>query len=108
MRLRILGLAVVACSLATEARAQWAYPGAAPYRYGPVHAFRDESILSINNSYLGYGNLVDVRPNPPALGSGAIGDTAPAWHGFIAPPAPIPTPVWQTPRRFQRWTVFGH
>jgi hypothetical protein len=46
------------------------YPRAnsAPVRVAPSrgYAYKDESLLSINRSYLGYSNLIDTSPRPPA------------------------------------------
>jgi hypothetical protein len=79
--MRILtGLAlatVIALGFSTESRSQAGYARVAPsapmiYPTTPVagvtpagaYAFKDEPVMSINNSYLGYSNFVD--PSHPA------------------------------------------
>lgn len=67
-------------AFAASAQAQWPSAGGVSYapQYGGYsagaavsprpYAFRDESPISINNAYLGYGNLVDSSGRPPAPG----------------------------------------
>jgi hypothetical protein len=73
----MFGLALAGAIVLGEAgaaRAQGPY-GYRNYRAPSVgaasprgYAFKDESLMSINNSYLGYGNFVYVGPDPPAPG----------------------------------------
>jgi hypothetical protein len=54
-----------------------------------VYAFKDEPLMSINNSYLGYGNLVYVGPNPPSPGYVTrYGQMQSA--GVVRTPGPVP------------------
>jgi hypothetical protein len=103
LRIRLALAAALVSGPAAEAPAQWAYPGSAPYGYGPVYAFKDESLISINNSYLGYGNLVYQGPHPPAPGY-ATGYVAPPRRYVVTPP---PAPVWRAPRRARVWRAYG-
>ncbi len=79
---RLALAASLASGLGGHARAQapraagGAY--AAPYPRG--RAFEDESLVSINRSYLGYGNSLDRRLSPTAPGY-VTGRAAPARRG---------------------------
>jgi hypothetical protein len=98
---------------AAVARAQWVYAGSAPnaYRY-PVapsggaysrgYAFKDEPLMSINRSYLGYSNFVYYGPHPPAPGFLADG-LAPRAPGYVRPAAPARRGFLFGGRRGYRW-----
>jgi hypothetical protein len=66
----------------------------APRTYSRGYAFKDESILSVNNSYLGYGNLVDpgLPSSAPRYDRAYI--VRPNLGSFAAYPAPRPGLRW--------------
>lgn len=91
----LIGLALTAAfapAFAGNAGAQWPQSGGAPYPYAGRpsagyprgHAFADESLFSVNNSYLGYGNFIDRSPSPSAPGY-FTGRAAPRPPGYAAP-----------------------
>src|SRR5262249_31641018 len=91
MRTRI-GLSVVgavALGCVADASAQGYY--SRPY------SFKDEPVMSINNSYLGYGNFVYPAPEPPAHAN------PPGWGGATAPRYYVqrPAPVYYVQRPAQ-------
>lgn len=102
--MRTLALAaVIALGVATEGRAQSGGVGAASatpmiHPSAPVagvappgvYAFKDEPVMSINNSYLGYSNFVDPDHTAPRYVFG---------HGVAQPPVYAPIPQ----RRVGRW-----
>jgi hypothetical protein len=100
----ILGLAgVLVFEAASHASAQGAY--------GRPYAFKDEPVMSINNSYLGYGNFVYPGPGLPAHANPPGWYSAPrTWtpapaqaHArvYVRRPAPAPAPA--PARRTIRW-----
>jgi hypothetical protein len=113
MRTLFVALAL-ALGVAADARAQWVYSGSAPYGYqyyypAPpagavyprVYAFKDEPVMSVNRSYLGYTNLVDVsgRPSAPRF----MTDYGNRTQGYYVP-APAPRGVrWFGWRRGYRY-----
>lgn len=104
MRTPVLA-AVIVLGLAAAGRAQSGHVGVASavpttYPTSPVagvtppgaYAFKDEPVMSINNSYLGYSNFVDPdHPAPRYLFN----------HRVAQPPVYAPVPQ----RRVGRWVV---
>jgi hypothetical protein len=100
---------------AAIAKGQGMYAGSATYGYrypGPVssggyargYAFKDEPVMSINRSYLGYSNFVYYGPHPPAPGflTDGLASRAP---GYVRPSAPSRRgfPLFGGRRRGYRW-----
>jgi len=85
--------------------------GGAPYPY----RYKDEPLMSINRSYLGYTNFVDYGPglpahaNPPPRGGYVTGYTARRAPVYTAPRAPVyataPATGYSVPVR--RGRLFG-
>ena len=79
---------------ATEARAQTAYPYSRPYR------FSDESLVSINRSYLGYSNFAWGGPGrpahaePPPRGGSVNMYPSAQPRTYYYTPAPVPRGRW--------------
>jgi hypothetical protein len=85
---------------AAETRAQWVYAGSRP-TYGG-YAFKDEPLMSINRSYLGYSNFVDYGPES-ALGAYSGYNAAVRARAY--PPAPVQAPTYvQAPAYVQTRT----
>lgn len=68
-----------------SARGQMVYTGGAPTRPGG-RAFQDEPVMSINNSYLGYGDFTYYGPPVSPFGN-ARRPAAPT-RGYVVAPAP--------------------
>jgi hypothetical protein len=85
-----------------DVRAQGAYypaPPAAPVYRG--YAFKDEPLMSINRSYLGYSNFVDYGPES-ALGSYSGYNAAVRARAAAPAPAYVPARTYaQTPTYYQ-------
>jgi hypothetical protein len=62
-RLSLASAATVMLGLVADVQAQWVYTRGAPaVAYPRGYSFRDEPVMSINNSYLGYGNFTYYGP----------------------------------------------
>jgi hypothetical protein len=84
--------------------------------YGRPYYFKDESLMSINRSYLGYSNFVYYGPGLPAHADPPGRTAAPVRAPvYVRPPAPARAPVYvQPPARYSapgrpvtRWYGWG-
>ena len=82
--------AALAFGHADAARAQMAYAGrpAPGPSYAQPYKFSDESLFSINRSYLGYSNFVYRGPGGPPAPGYVTGYGAP--RSQVYTPAPVP------------------
>jgi hypothetical protein len=94
--------ATLVLASAGESRAQWVYAGSRPTYCG--YAFKDEPLMSINRSYLGYSNFVDYGPDS-ALGAYSGYNAAVRARAY--PPAPVQAPRYvQAPTYAQAPTYY--
>ena len=111
MRTRFGMTTAIALLLGSAAGTQAQTYGGPPYPY----RYKDEPLMSINRSYLGYSNFVDYGPrppahaNPPPRGGYVTGYAAPRAPVYATPRAPVyttaPAPVYSAPVR--RGGLFG-
>ncbi|MDR3635848.1 MAG: hypothetical protein P4L84_18745 [Isosphaeraceae bacterium] len=88
--------AILALAGVSGARGQTVYVGAAPngyYRapapvYSQNYAFKDEPLMSINRSYLGYSNLTYTGPGSLSP-FGATGTGTAVAPAYVSAPAPV-------------------
>lgn len=94
-RLAIALAAVLAT--AHEARAQFV---PAPYPRG--YAFKDEPVMSVNRSYFGYTNFVDVSGRTPAFGNPPRPRTVRPYNPIVRPDGSVVVPARRGFHPFRR------